>query len=206
MGKKIQKIDFPSMVKNRKLPILTLDARWHELFPEERKNAKIKALETKVNNLLKNQGKLVNDIKDMKRLKKNLLNDIVNNMEISNDHHGKAREKKLNQNKQFINELNERIDKAEDELADIPYKIKEANEELTIESLKLFYEMYHKNDEEIKKISDWIDSMRDELKKKIIEKQEIEERRTLIYTYMHDILGADIMSGFDISLNQENKE
>ena len=77
--KKIKRVEFNSIIKNKKLPILTLDARWHALFPDEKKNVRIKLLEQKVNKLLKTQGKLVNDIKDMKKLKKSLVSDIVKN-------------------------------------------------------------------------------------------------------------------------------
>lgn len=197
MGKKGKKIDFTNIVRNKKLPILTLDVRWHELFPEDKKTSAIKELEIKVNNLLKSQGKLVNDIKDMKRLKSSLLKDIVDNMDIGKDMTGKAKEKKLDKNKQFVNELNEKINKAMDELADVPYQIKLVNEELLAESINVFYYELEENKDEMKEVTDWIANIREELKTKILIKQDLEAKNTLIYTYMHDILGAQIMELFD---------
>jgi hypothetical protein len=111
MGRKEKNSGYANLVKDKKLPILTLDNRWHELFTEEQKTPEIRELEQKVNNLLKRQGKLVNDIKDMKKLKSNLLNDIVENMDIGLDMQGKAKEKKLDKNKQYINELNSKLEK-----------------------------------------------------------------------------------------------
>lgn len=198
MGKKRRKIDFTNVVRDKKLPILTLDSRWHEIFPEDKKNAAIRELELKVNNLLKRQGKLVNDIKDMKRLKSNLLKDIVDNMDIGKDLTDKAKEKKLGKNKQFVNELNDKIDKSMDELAEIPYQIKVVNEELLAESINVFYYELEENKEEIKEVTDWIANIREELKHKILIKQDLEAKNSLIYTYMHDILGAEIMELFDI--------
>ncbi len=197
MARKGKKIDFNHIVKDKKLPILTLDTRWHELFPEDLKTTAIMDLEQQVNNLLKKQGKLVNDIKDMKRLKSNLLKDIVNNMDISKDLSGKTKEKKLDKDKQYINELNEKIDLSMDELADIPYQIKLVNEELLAESIKIFYHELEDNKDEIKEVTDWIANIREELKNKILIKQDLEAKNTLIYTYMHDILGAEIMELFD---------
>jgi hypothetical protein len=199
MSKK-KNISFDKIVKNRKLPILTIDNRWHELFSEEQKTPEIKELEQKVNDLLKRQGKLVNDIKDMKKLKNNLLKDIMENMDISPDLIGKAKERKLDQNKQFINELNGKIDAAMDELADIPYKIKEVNEELMASSVQSFYDQLESNKEELKKVADWIAGIREELKNKILIKQDLEAKNSKIYSYMHDILGAELMELFD----QEN--
>ncbi len=197
MGKKGNKIDFTKVVRDKKLPILTLDSRWHEIFPEDLKTSAIRDLEQKVNNLLKKQGKLVNDIKDMKRLKSSLLKDIVDNMDIGKDLIGKAKEKKLDKNKQYVNELNEKIEASMDELADIPYQIKLVNEELLAESISVFYHQLEDNIEEIKEVTDWIANIREELKNRILIKQDLEAKNSLIYTYMHDILGAEIMELFD---------
>ena len=76
MGKR-KNFDFNSIVQNKKIPILTLDERWHELFPEERKTGRIKELEQKVNHLLKTVGKLADDSENMKKLKKTLLGEII---------------------------------------------------------------------------------------------------------------------------------
>lgn len=199
-----KKTDYNSIVKNKKLPILTLDTRWHEIFPSEMKTVRIKELENRVNQLLKEQGKMVNDIKDMKRLKKTLISDIVVNMDIKNDLLGKSKEKKLDQNKRYINELNEKIDDASDRLADLPYEIKEANEELLSECIKSCYERIHENQEELNRITDWIQKTREELKMKILLKHDMETANNLIYSYMHDVLGADVIDVFDLTHNINN--
>ena len=171
------------------------------MFPDEKKTYRIKELEKKVNNLLKAQGKMVNDIKDMKSLKKSLVSDIVVNMDVQNENEDNVKEKKLDQNKRFINDINEKIDKASDKLSDIPYKIKEANEELLAESISSCYEAIRTNQEELAKISEWILKTREELKQKILAKQDMETANNLIYNYMHDILGADVMEAFDITFS-----
>lgn len=189
-GKSINKVDYKNLIKNKNVPILTLDERWHLLFPEENKTSRIKELEQKVNKLLKQQGKLGADIKDMKKLKKNLMDEIVLHMNATT-------EKKLNKNKQFIEELNQKLTNSMEELSNIPYEIKEANQELVIESIKICYERLEDNKDEISQIGDWIAKMREELKGKILAKQDLEIENTNIYSYMHDILGPDLMEVFD---------
>ncbi len=200
MLKKSKKPDFTGIVRNKKLPILTLDTRWHELFPDDGKSPAVRELEQKVNNLLKRQGKLVNDIKDMKQLKSNLLKDIVDNMDIDTDNPGKSKEKKLDKNKQYINEINEKVETYTDELADLPYQIRLVNEELLAQSIQLLYQQMEENKDEIHEVTSWIANIREELKTKILLKQDMETRNSLIYTYMHDILGAEIMELFDKEL------
>ena len=202
MGKKTKRIDFNKIVKDRKLPILILDNRWHELFDENQKSSTMKELELKLNNLLKKQGKLGSDIKDMKILKNNLLKEIMANMEISSDVANKAKEKKLDKNKQFINELNDKIDASMDELSEIPYKIKEVNEALMAASVDIFYDRLESNKEELQNVADWIAEIREELKRKILIKQDLESKNSMIYSYMHDILGAELMELFDKENNK----
>lgn len=196
MGKR-KNFDFNSIVQNKKIPILTLDERWHELFPEERKTGRIKELEQKVNHLLKTQGKLADDIENMKKLKKTLLGEIIENMDVNNDDQNKSKEKKMDKSKRYIDELNMKIDETSDQLLDIPYKIKEANDELLIESIKYCYEVLRNNRKELDKINDWIKSTREELRRNILLKHDMELTNKLIYANMHDILGAEIIDLFD---------
>ena len=197
MSKKDKSSEFHATVKNIKLPILTLDGRWHELFTEDQKTFVIKELEQKVNNLLKKQGKLVNDIKDMKKLKNSLMKDIMDNMDISTNIGGKEKDKKLGKNKQYITEINEKIEQAMDELGDIPYQIKEVNEELMAESVTMFYSQLGQNKTELKEVADWINGIKEELKRRMLLKQNLETKNTKIYTYMHDVLGSEVMELFD---------
>lgn len=185
------------IIKGRELPILTLDARWHELFPEDEKNTAIKELEHELNNLLKRQGKLINDIKKMKSTKKGLMKDIVVNMDIRSDILGKQKEKKLDINKRLISELNDKIKESTDELLDIPFRIKEVNEELMVESFKVCSARFKTNKKELTAIEKIIRGMRDELKVRILAKQDMETMNTRMYTYFHDILGADAMEALE---------
>jgi hypothetical protein len=66
-----------------------------------------------------------------------------------------------------------------------------------IESIGIFYDRMAVNKTEIKEIADWIAGIREELKMKILKKQDMETKNNLIYTYMHDLLGVDLMEVFD---------
>lgn len=47
--------------------------------------------------------------------------------------------------------------------------------------------------------------MRKELKKKIIRKQEGEQKNKELYAYMHDIFGPDVIEMFDIKVVEKKK-
>ncbi len=202
MGRKEKRPNYIHIVRGKNLPILTLDNRWHELFPANNKSSLIHELEHKVNNLLKRQGKLVNNIKDMKELKNNLLKEIVVNMDTGREPARQAKDRKLDRNRHYVNEINNKTEIAMEELGEIPYQIKQVNEELMAESIRIFLEQLEENREELEEVTERINNIREELKEKILIKQDLEAKNSLIYTYMHDILGAEIMEMVDKEQNK----
>lgn len=196
------KIDFKKAFENKKIPILTLDERWHQLFPEYEKTSHIKEHEKKLNNLIKQQGKEISEIKEMKKLKKKLMDEIVNNMDAANLDGNLLKIKKQEKSQKLIKELNDKIRKYDEELIELPYNIKQANEKLMMESMKICYQRLKLNEEEIAKNTEWIAKVREELKKRILIKQDLEMKNTAIYSYMHDLLGAEAIQIFD---NEEGK-
>lgn len=191
--------EFKEALHEKKIPILVLDQKWHRLFAIHGKTDEIKETEQELDGLLARQGKLNSDVKDLKKLKANLMNNIMENMdESASDSDAEQREKKLEEDKRLIEEINEKIEMAEDELLDLPNLIKEINEELMLLSMDYFYSKLRVNQQEAKEIEDWITQVRIDLKKNIIKKQNREINNREIYAYLHDILGNEVIDIFDI--------
>ena len=199
--------DFKSALINKTVPLLVLDQKWHRLFAVHGKTEEIKAQEIKLNKLLSDQGKYNNRLKELKRLKGKLLDDIVLNM---NDPEHKmseaAREKKQEENKHMVDEINEKIDQCEEELVDIPYQIRETNDELMLLSMDYFYEKIRVNQQEAVEIDEWINQIRVDLKKNIIRKQNREINNREMYAYLHDIFGPEVIDIFDIKYEEKTEE
>ncbi len=204
---KNQEMDLKAIVDKKKIPILILDPKWHELFPEEAKTPAIRKLEKELTELLKQQGKLVNDMKDMKKLKSKLLNQIVENMEETTDLDvQKKRDKKQETSQKMVLEINEKLENGSDELLDMPNKIRNVNEKLVIECLKYWYSVIGRNTKQIEELGSWINQAREKLKQRILLKQEKEEMNTQIYTYMHNLLGYDAINKFDTKFSDDKAE
>ena len=103
-------------LKEKKIPILTLDNKWHRLFTQTNPNKTILRLEEELNDLLKKQGKATTESKDIKRLKKKLMQEIVENAEGTAEGNNQKALKKMEDNKRLINECNERLTMYEDQL------------------------------------------------------------------------------------------
>lgn len=190
--------DFKEAIEGKKLPILTLDNKWHRLFTQNNQDKETKKLVEKLNELVARQGGLNNEIKDIKKLKTKLMNEIVSGMD------GKSlTPKEMDDHKRLINECNEKIDACQDELLDLPREIDQLNYRLMLRTMAVCYDVIERNTEVISSIGDWISQIRVELKKNVIRKQEMEYMNQELYSYMHDIFGPDVIDIFDMKYDPE---
>ena len=116
------------------------------------------------------------------------------------------REKKLDADKQLIDETNQKLEEVEDELLEIPNRIKETNLNLMLQSMDYFYDKLRVNKAESDEIAEWINQVRVDLKKNIIKKQNRDINNREIYAYLHDIFGPSMLDLFDIRYEEKNEE
>lgn len=197
---------FRGSLSDKKVPILVLDQKWHRLFAIHGKTKEIKAAEEELNQLLARQGQANQDIKELKKAKSSLMDSIVANMEGKNEENNNSlMQKKMEENKRLINEVNEKIEACEDELLELPRLIKETNEVLMLASMEFCYEKMRSNAQEVEEIDAWIKQVRIDLKKNIIRKQNREINNKEMYAYMHDIFGKQIIDIFDLKEEEETE-
>lgn len=190
---------FKKALEGANVPVLVLDKKWYVLRQKAGTTKETLALEEELKNLLKRQGKLNNQINAIKKLKKDLMSEIVSNMDDGDT--GKdadALKKKRDDNKRLIDEANEKMDAYEDEMLELPREIDKVNKELMLKTMELCYDKLAENTSDIEEIADWIKDIRIELKKKVIKKQEMELANSDFYGFMHNIFGHDAMNLFDM--------
>lgn len=179
---------------DKKVHILTLDNRWHELFANN-KTRKLKELENKLNQLIKKQGQYNNDYKDYTQLKKKIMADIVDHMseDSTNQHVNKIMER----SKKHINDINKKLEKIEKDLPKMPSEINKTNMALVEISMSICYERIIKRKKELSEMELKINSLRDELKELMVQKNESKDEYDKFYAYMHDLVGAEVIEQFD---------
>lgn len=203
MGRK--DAEYEHVLQNKKIPLLTLDNKWHMLFGTADTTVTIKRLEEQLNKLLKRQGKLNTETKDIRRLKKKLMDEIVPTVDELGQRYDAALEKKLDDNRRLINDCNEKLASYKDELLELPREIEEVNYRLMLATMDVCYEKLKENTAEIEEIGEWITKIRVELKKKVVRKQEKEQQNQDLYYYMHAIFGAEVINIFDMKYNPEER-
>ncbi len=184
-------------LRRKRVPLLTLDSRWHQLFPDHLKTKKLAKLEKNLNKLIKKQGQTNNDIKEYEKARKVIMDNILQNMTDGHELDSPIREKKQDANQKMLEELKEKIREAEELQDRLPDEIKEANEELLFESMRICYETLITNTRGIEEEETWIQTVRAALTEHILHKQEMEIRNTETYKFMHDLLGREIVEMFD---------
>lgn len=197
---------FKPALQGKKLPILTLDNKWHQLFTQTQTSTQIEVLAKELNDLLMRQGKLNTEAKEIRKLKKKLLDEIMEQAGVLEQESDKKTEKKLGQNKKLLEECNEKLDSYKEELHFLPAEIERVNYQLMLATMETCYDFLQDNSAELESIEAWIKEVRMELKKKIIRKQEREAKNRELYSYMHDIFGADVIEIFDMKYNPEEKK
>lgn len=195
---------FAGALQGKQLPILTLDNKWYRLLDELGKAA-VKELEEQLNSLLRRQGKLNTETKDIKKIKKKLMNEIVPMVDELEQNASQDIEKEIQNHKRLIEECNTKLESYQDELMELPREINRINMKLMLLTMEYCYDTMRENTKGIDETNEWVTRIRIELKKRLIRKQEMEQKNHDIYSYMHDIFGADVINMFDMTYNPEQQ-
>lgn len=196
---------FKSALIGKKIPILTLDNKWHKLFTQSEFTPELKGLEKTLNDLLKRQAKLNSEMKEIKKLKKKLMDEVVILADEMGEHPTKKQDKAMADHKRLIEECNEKTDAYEEELVELPRQINQVNNQLMLITMDVCYKKLQYSTKELEEIDEWISGIRRELKKKVVRKKEKEAVINKLYAYMHDIFGAEVIELFDMEYDPEEK-
>lgn len=192
----------PALSK-KKLPILTLDNNWHKLFTQANETPEIKKLEKKLNDLLKEQGKVNTEEKKLKAVKRKLMDEIIQLADRYDGRRDDAIQKALARHRDMVEDCNGRLKALAEENEDLPREIEETNYQLMLKTMELCYKRLEENQREIEYYEKWIRDIRGELRENIIRKQERETSTFELYSYMHNIFGRDVIDIFDMHYNPE---
>ena len=192
---------FKEALNGKKLPILVLDNKWYQLFTQHNNHPDTDALAEQLKALVVKQGKLNTEVKEIRKLKSKLMDEIVAGIDNT-----PLTDKEMEDHKRLINECNDKIDASQDALLDLPKQIDELNFQLMVQTMDICYKAMAENTEEILRISDWITKVRIELKKNVIRKQEKEWLNQEMYAYMHDIFGPEVIEIFDMTYNPDDNK
>ncbi|MCI9462421.1 MAG: hypothetical protein HFI48_00855 [Lachnospiraceae bacterium] len=195
----VKEESFKAALSGKKIPILTLDNKWHKLFTQTEATPAVQSLEKRLTDLVKRQGKLNTESKDIKKIKRKLMDEIMMIAdELTKEPDNRKLLKDMTEHSRLVKECNEKLEAYEAELVSLPREMDKVNRELMLASMEICYQKIRENTKEIDEIDAWVKQTRRELKKKLVRKQEKEDVNNGLYAYMHDIFGADVIELFDM--------
>lgn len=194
---------YKNALAGRKIPILTLDNKWHQLFTRVDRTEELDRLEEKLNSLMKRQGKLTSECKEIHALKKKLMAEVLPLAELIEREPERRYIRKMEEIRRLITECSVKFDEYQQELQEIPVRIDETNTALMLETMRICYRVIQLNTDLIEKLDEWIGKAREELKKNMIRRQESEEQNYSLYSYMNAIFGPEVSNVFDIRFDPQ---
>ena len=197
--------DYMSALEGKSIPILTLDNKWHQLFTQTEMTPEIEQLADRLNSLVEKDARIRTETKNIKKLKKKMLGEIVPLRDQANKSGSAAIEKEISERTRLIGECNDKLNGQQDELLNLSREIYDVDYKLMIETMKVCYETLHDNTDEIKALDEWISKVRIELKKNVIRLQEREMENYNLYSYMHQIFGHEVMELFDLKYDPDSR-
>lgn len=180
-------------IKALRIPVLTLNKNWHDLFFEG-KSREIERLEKELNNALKTQGKVNTERIELNQLKQTLMKQILENMDAQEN---TKESKKVEKSKELIEEINDKLILLEDKGLDVPDEIREANINLLMAGMEELCTKSMKNEGEIEELEEMIKEARIELKKKILLREQKIEEKEAIDKFFNKTVGRHIRRKYE---------
>ena len=198
---------FREALAGKQIPLLTLDNRWHQLFTQAQVEVpgEIKRGEARLNELIRKQGRLNTQCKEARRMKRKAMEEIMKLAGEMGENPNPRLEKLLEEKKKLIRECNDMLDDYREEMYHLPEEIERLNQRLMLITMDICYRRIAQNTREIDAISRWLKEIRMEIKKNMVRKEESEQANFDLYSYMHNIFGAEVMEIFDMKYNPEER-
>lgn len=185
------------ILRRNNISLLILDERWTKLFVAFEKTLQITISEEKLKELLKDHSRLLSESKEIAAAKKQCMDKIIKLTTAVFEQEDNEAKKEMQQCEKEIKRVNERFQKIEEEIDAIPDKIGDANLELLENIVNVVYFKIRSDQKRVDELAILIEETKEKLKAYIDEKETLSQDHTDIYSYFHDLLGAEELERLD---------
>lgn len=183
-------------VQFNKLPLLHKDENWINLFGNT-KDDEIKKYSDEIIELENEEKELLELLKTLDNDKKNCMTMILKVSDSVNTDKKKENIKFLDEYKEVLLNLNDKIDEVLFRIELIPDKIREANFQLLNATIKTGYENLSEKEKELSNAVEELDKVNKRMNELVEVKIRNENWIDGIYTFMHRLLGNDVIDNLD---------
>ncbi len=180
-----------------RFPILVLDKNWYNIFEKIEKTPDIVELEQQLNKLLKDRSRLSSEEKDYKRVKKENVARIMELTEKAFGNDDSLAKKEMEKSQQIIQDINNRLTEYETTLVEIEDNIRDTNNLLLEACVRDSYDKMHDLKDKISLIDKQILEIRALLKKRLRQREIVNENYKSILDYLQKSVGDEIIRILD---------
>jgi phage terminase Nu1 subunit (DNA packaging protein) len=191
-----RKFDTKTLRKND-ISLLILDERWNKLFNSTPRTPAIERSEEKLKELLKEEARLTAEQKNIAALKKQHMDRIIKLTPDVFEKNDAEAQKEMQASEREIKRINDRDKKIEEQLDEMPGRLKQANLELLELTVNIVYFKIRSSKKRVEELEKLIEETREKLKGYIDEKESLSQDDTDIYSYFHDLLGGEELEKLD---------
>lgn len=177
-----------NIIKKNKIPILIKDREWQKLF-QDNLTKSMEKLAQQLEELIAEEKECMNDLRKARKKKKILMEKILKLSNEVNTNDDKVAIVKLEQAKNMILEINDKIDELQFKLETLPNEIKNINFKLLKETVTKAYDDIKEGKNRISCLDKEIQRLRKILGNMWEEKFTTEKKVNNLYLYLHGILG-----------------
>jgi len=188
-------LDENIILKNN-VPILIKDENWIRLFGNVDDRA-IQFNKQILQELLKEQANLESEIGQLQKEKLKCMVMILKVSDAVNNEEKVEGVELLDEYKENINSINEKMDELTFKMETIPQEIRDANYELLRSTVKYGYSELKIKGKKLEEVTNEFEELREKLKVLINEKHDYEESINRTYTFLHGMLGSKEMEKLD---------
>lgn len=205
-GKSKYSLNFDkTTLRKNDISLLILDERWNNLFQSAEKTPAIERSEENLRKLLKEEARLTAEKKEIAVLKKRYMDNIIRlTPEVFEKNDANAK-KEMDIAEQEIRRINDRIIKIDEMLEEMPDRLKQANIDLLELTVRVVYFKMRSARKRVEELEKLIKETRDKLKAYIDEKESLSQDDEDIYSYFHDLLGAQELQRLDEHFSRIDK-
>ncbi|MDR1000839.1 MAG: hypothetical protein LBL96_08590 [Clostridiales bacterium] len=187
-----QKID-PAMLEGIKAPVLILDSLWQEHY-KNRKSLRVAELEKKIIELLKEQGRLNDNVKNLNLKKKDHLKRILSLSDTAHNKHNPDDREALAAFGQAVTDINDQIIMSERKADAVAPMLDMANRELLAETVSDVFNDMREARKLVQTLDPQIDSLKTQLKTTIELRDKADADAVASYQLLHKLVGGRILN------------
>jgi hypothetical protein len=195
--KKFERKFDKKILRKNSISILIFDERWNSLFKYTEKTPDIIQCEEALKRLLKEQSRIFAESKEVSSRKKKWMEKILELTTEVYENNNEEAKTEMAACEEKIKKINDRAAIIETQLEEMPDLIKEANLELLVPTVNQVYFKMRDNQIRVNELERLIEEAHLKLKEYIDEKGTLSEDYTEIYSYFHDLLGAEELEKLD---------